>query len=136
MPKFISFYWHNHVTHQLENGPWINRYDIQGARDLSTANIVNTSLYRFCDINIIITVDIYDWETKVVTRMINISIIVEITSGGVDIPSIINTNDKKRDILFWYMIKYLSHTSILISPITNKNNRNIIIIFRMGDIFF
>ena len=68
--------------------------------DLETANIFDNSLSIFFDINRIVAIEIYAWDTILVTSVINISIIGDINYKGVYEYFIININNNKGEIIF------------------------------------
>ena len=68
--------------------------------NLETANIFDNSLSIFFDINRIVAIEIYAWDTILVTSVINISIIGDINYKGVYEYFIININNNKGEIIF------------------------------------
>ena len=68
--------------------------------NLETANIFDNSLSIFFDINRIVAIEIYAWDTILVTSVMNISIIGDINYKGVYEYFIININNNKGEIIF------------------------------------
>mmetsp|Transcript_10894 Transcript_10894/g.22799 ORF Transcript_10894/g.22799 Transcript_10894/m.22799 type:complete len:304 (+) Transcript_10894:1744-2655(+) len=110
--------------------------DLQDGSSFSAANVVNHSLSSLRHILSVKSIHKEAGDAVVLPLIKDVAVLCNIRSEGVDCSSIINDDNKEREVVLGRCVQNFSHATILRTSLSNENNTNSVIISRWRNILF